>query len=203
MTDGLRRGQHAVVDPGSDRPEGGPLVRLHLASSGQRLDATVDGCEGRQVAVVGELLPPVVARMLPERRRVSRRQPRPVDGRDRPAVPTGVLDERPHPGAVSIELEVGPGLGPIPAIERETCRQELVRVDRLASRSPGDEALDPFTAGDHHPVTPGEEGLSRCHLSGTTHGVGDERPIAQPRVAVDGERRGGDVCALRGPGWWR
>src|SRR4051794_8428038 len=140
--------------------------------------------------MLGVLLPPVVAGLVPERREIADGQ---ADRRrmrlERDAVPLGVLRECPQPRAVAVELKLPPLLRRLASLHGVAAGKKLLGRDVLAARLSLEERLDTCGTSHDHASTPCEEGVGAVGTADTAHGVGGECAVSEPAVSVDGEVR--------------
>src|SRR5439155_2241410 len=140
--------------------------------------------------MAGVLLPPVVARLGPERDQMpDAKLDRVGVSGEGPLVARGVLAEGPQPGAVAVELEVPPFLGCLIPLEGVAAMQKCVGRDRLALSPRLDLRDDRVGAVGEDASAPVEETLGTFDPPCSAHRVGDEGAVAEPAVAVDRERR--------------
>src|SRR5260221_9056357 len=107
-----------------------------------------------------------------------------------------VLFERPEPHAVAVDLEVRPRIVVLRklerAVERVARRRHRLRRRSLSARDTVGCGGDHRAVRLHAAPDPAMPGLSRILPVDDVERVRAERPVAQPGVAVNGERRAGD-----------
>src|SRR5690606_12221422 len=92
----------------------------------------------------------------------------------------------PQPGTESVQLEVGPLFRAMTAV------RQVARVQLAATY---DVALF-IQLAVQHADAPVVEGTAALRVTDEVHGVGDERSVSEPGVAIGRERWRGQVCAL-------
>src|SRR5205823_3690364 len=97
-------------------------------------EPAVERGQRRRVPLLRVLLPPVVARLVPEGGQVRDRQLDALQvGLGRAAPAGDVAVERPQPRAVAVELELPPLLRRVGPVQGETAGEQLLRRDALAA----------------------------------------------------------------------